>query len=46
VDITSATVTVYARLSQFERTFLRQNLLFPVHTAAQAADLIAGRLTR
>lgn len=46
VDITSATVTVYAKLSQFERTFLRQNLLFPVHTAAQAADLIAGRLTR
>jgi DNA repair photolyase len=45
IDITSATVTVHAPLSQFERTFLRQNLLFPVHTAAQAADLIAGRLT-
>lgn len=46
IDITSASVTVTAPLSQFERTFLRQNLLFPVHTAAQAADLIAGRLTR
>lgn len=46
IDITSASVTVHAPLSQFERTFLRQNLLFPVHTAAQAADLIAGRLTR
>ncbi len=46
LDITSATVVVHAPLSPFERTFLRQNLLFPVHTAAQAADLIAGRLTR
>ncbi|MFH9983699.1 hypothetical protein ACH4ND_31685 [Streptomyces sp. NPDC017179] len=46
VDITSATVVVHAPLSQFERTFLRQNLLYPVHTAPQAADLIAGRLTR
>lgn len=45
VDITSATVTVHDELSPFERTFLRQNLLFPVHTAAQAADLIAGRLS-
>ncbi|QDN54174.1 hypothetical protein [Streptomyces sp. S1D4-20] len=44
VDITSATVVVHAPLSQFERTFLRQNLLYPVHTARQAADLIAGRL--
>lgn len=46
IDITSATVIVHAPLSQFERTFLRQNLLFPVHTASQAADLVAGRLTR
>ncbi|MFE4829862.1 hypothetical protein [Streptomyces sp. NPDC056672] len=44
LDITSATVVVHAPLSSFERTFLRQNLLFPVHTARQAADLIAGRL--
>ncbi|WP_316779705.1 hypothetical protein [Streptomyces sasae] len=43
-DITLATVVVHAPLTQFERTFLRQNLLHPVHTARQAADLIAGRL--
>jgi hypothetical protein len=42
LDITSETVVVYAKLSPFERTFLRQNRLFPLHTAAQAADLIEG----
>ncbi|MFI6883788.1 hypothetical protein [Streptosporangium canum] len=42
--ITSATVVIHADLSPFERTFLRQNLLYPVHTARQAAELIAGRL--
>ncbi len=46
VDIRPATVVVHADLSPFERTFLRQNLLFPVHTAPQAADLAAGRLAR
>ncbi|MEU5961993.1 hypothetical protein ABZ777_12390 [Micromonospora parva] len=46
VDITSTTTVIHAPLSQFERTFLRQNLLFPVHTARQAAELVAGRLTR
>ncbi|MET7345596.1 hypothetical protein [Streptomyces sp. NPDC005547] len=46
LDITDTTVIVHARLSQFERTFLRQNLLFPVHTAHQAIDLIAGRVGR
>jgi len=46
VDITPATVVVHAPLSPFERTFLRQNLLHPVHTAHQAATLVAGRLTR
>ncbi|MEV0846380.1 hypothetical protein AB0J21_10980 [Streptomyces sp. NPDC049954] len=45
-DIVRTTVIVYAELSQFERTFLRQNLLFPVHTAEQAAVLFAGRLNR
>jgi len=44
VDITALTVVVHAPLSQFERTFLRQNLLFPVHTVAQAAALTAGVL--
>ncbi|MFJ1756477.1 hypothetical protein [Kitasatospora sp. NPDC088134] len=43
-DITPSTVVVHADLSQFERTFLRQNLLHPVHTPAQAAALLAGRL--
>ncbi|MFI6883728.1 hypothetical protein [Streptosporangium canum] len=42
--ITSATVVIHGALSAFERTFLRQNLLYPVHTAPQAAELIAGRL--
>ncbi|MER5780178.1 Ldh family oxidoreductase [Streptomyces mobaraensis] len=45
-DITASTVVVHADLSQFERTFLRQNALHPVHTARQAADLLAGRLSR
>ncbi|MFE3629459.1 hypothetical protein [Streptomyces goshikiensis] len=44
-DITATTVVVHAPLSQFERTFLRQNLLHPVHTPDQAAALLAGRLT-
>ncbi|SEM86408.1 hypothetical protein [Streptacidiphilus jiangxiensis] len=44
VDITPSTVVVHAPLSQFERTFLRQNLLHPVHTPTQAAALLAGRL--
>ncbi|OUC97730.1 hypothetical protein [Streptosporangium minutum] len=42
--ITNATVVIHGALSAFERTFLRQNLLYPVHTAPQAAKLIAGRL--
>ncbi|MFG2430275.1 hypothetical protein [Streptomyces sp. NPDC048590] len=45
VDITPSTVVVHADLSPFERTFLRQNLLHPVHTARQAAELVAGRLS-
>lgn len=44
VDIAAGTVVVHTPLSQFERTFLRQNLLYPVHTAPQAAALLAGRL--
>lgn len=44
VDVAVGTVVVHAPLSQFERTFLRQNLLYPVHTARQAAALLAGRL--
>lgn len=43
-DITSTTTVVHTDLSQFERTFLRQNLLTPVHTARQAAELVAGRI--
>jgi DNA repair photolyase len=43
-DITGSTVVVHAPLNPFERTFLRQNLLFPVHTPDQAAQLLAGRL--
>jgi hypothetical protein len=35
---------VHGPLSVFERTFLRQNLVFPVHTARQAAELIAGKM--
>ncbi|MEU7925126.1 hypothetical protein [Micromonospora sp. NPDC049107] len=46
VDIAGTTVVVHAELSPFERTFLRQNLLYPVHTARQAAELVAGRITR
>jgi DNA repair photolyase len=45
-DVTASTVVVHTDLTPFERTFLRQNLLFPVHTARQAADLVAGRLAR
>ncbi|MGW1641494.1 hypothetical protein [Streptomyces lavendulae] len=43
-DITPTTTVIHAQLSQFERTFLRQNLLAPVHTARQAAELVAGRI--
>ncbi|MFE7805880.1 hypothetical protein ACFU51_14685 [Streptomyces sp. NPDC057430] len=43
-DITPVTTVVHADLSPFERTFLRQNLLAPVHTARQAAELVAGRI--
>ncbi|MFC8849113.1 MULTISPECIES: hypothetical protein [unclassified Micromonospora] len=46
VDITVTTAVVHTALSPFERTFLRQNLLFPVHTARQAAELVAARITR
>jgi DNA repair photolyase len=46
VDLTGGTVVVHAPLSPFERTFLRQNLLYPVHTTRQAAELVAGRLAR
>ncbi|MEV5823731.1 hypothetical protein ACFYMB_24475 [Micromonospora haikouensis] len=46
VDITAVTTVVHAALSPFERTFLRQNLLFPVHTAQQTAELVAARITR
>ena len=35
IDITTRSVIVHAPLTPFERTFLRQNLLYPVHTAAQ-----------
>ncbi|MDX3855781.1 hypothetical protein [Streptomyces sp. AK02-01A] len=45
LDITASTVVVHTDLSPFERTFLRQNLLYPVHTARQAADLVSGRLS-
>ncbi|MEV6676294.1 hypothetical protein AB0N09_05410 [Streptomyces erythrochromogenes] len=43
-DITPLTTVIHADLSQFERTFLRQNLLAPVHTARQAAALVSGRI--
>lgn len=42
--ITERSVVIHGPLTPFERTFLRQNLLFPVDTARQAAEQIAQAL--
>jgi DNA repair photolyase len=42
--VTSRAVVVAARLTQFERTFMRQNLLFPVLTDHQYVSTAAGAL--
>ncbi|MDG4832991.1 hypothetical protein O7627_27340 [Solwaraspora sp. WMMD1047] len=44
-SITGHTVVVHPELTPFERTFLRQNLVFPVHTAREAAVGIVKALS-